>query len=340
MKLICMILLLHIASSAAWGQPVRDTTLPVRQRTAMPEDSLPRGFSLDHNSCKNVGLKDYWMSMPVHRQLISRKQPPAQHTPFLQVHGNILYNVNYYSRIDTPYNEKNIYQHTVQTYLDILVKGKYPLRIYLTNRFSNSALFRNFSDFNFSYSNNRFNQLVKDHVRQRYLASLPFYKAADSLQHLLDTGRLKLKSLNAWVENPALLQKMVEQRERDWFHAKKDSLSVKPDSLEIEQLYVKKKAEADSLQRQLDSLESKLQTARRDARTDVNRVCAEIQQADNPAQLKKKMQELHLPDSTLPQGYKTLMAIKSFGLGRSVVNYSELSVKNISINGIQVEYNP
>jgi hypothetical protein len=52
------------------------------------------------------------------------------------------------------------------------------------------------------------------------------------------------------------------------------------------------------------------------------------------------MQQLHLPDSILPPGYKTLMAVKSFSLGRSVVNYSELSVKNISINGVQAEYNP
>jgi len=42
----------------------------------------------------------------------------------------------------------------------------------------------------------------------------------------------------------------------------------------------------------------------------------------------------------LPKGYQTLMAVRSFNLGRTVVNYSELSVKNISVNGIQAEYNP
>ena len=38
----------------------------------------------------------------------------------LQVTGNILYDVNYRSRIDTPYKENNIYQHTIQTRLDFL----------------------------------------------------------------------------------------------------------------------------------------------------------------------------------------------------------------------------
>ena len=328
-------------------------------------------YSLDHASCKNTSTKAF----PAENKLPAVKHPvqPAiqPHTPFLQVHGNILYNVNYYSSIDTPYNEKNIYQHTVQTYLDILVKGKYPMRVFLTNRFSNSSLFRNFSDFNFSYSNNRFSQLVKDQVRQRFLASLPSSKILDSLQRLLDTSRLKLKSLTGWINNPALLQRMVEAKEKEMYPRKpgaerpwSDTLpgkwpskipgnpitgwhiptradSLPPhDTTHMEEIYAQKIKQADSLQKQVDSLEAKLQAARRGAHTDVNRICAEIQQADNPEQLKRKMQELHMPDSTLPPGYKILMAVKSFGLGRTVVNYSELSAKNISINGIQAEYNP
>ena len=326
----------------ATGRLVEDTipSSAVVRVSTNHSDTIPQTFSLDHISCKNVSGKNLWMNLRAPKQRIALHNQPKPRTPFLQVHGNILYNVNYYSNIDTPYNEKNIYQHTVQTYLDILVKGKYPMRVYLTNRFSNSSLFRNFSDFNFSYSNNRFSQLVKDQVRQRFMASLPSYKSVDSLQHLLDSSRLKLKSVNGWIENPALLQKMVEARERAFFRDKADSLLSKRDTTRIEEIYAQKKLQADSLQRQVDSLEYKLQSAGRNARADVNRICAEIQQADNPEQLRKKMKELHIPDSTLPAGYKVLMAVKSFGLGRSVVNYSELSVKNISINGIQAEYNP
>ncbi len=348
--------------------PRPDTTRPREEENPDNDD----GFSLDHISCKNVGGKSYWITDTVPVQRIQVSNQPKPGTPFLTVHGNILYNVNYYSNIDTPYNEKNIYQHTVQTYLDILVKGKYPMRIYLTNRFSNSALFRNFSDFNFSYSNTQFNQLVKDQVRRQFLASMPSYKNIDSLQKTLDADRLKLKGLEGWINNPALLQKMVEAKEREYFHAKApeqnassdtlsrkwpvsssgshssawriptqvDSALLKQDTTHLEKLLAQKKEQADSLRKRIDSVESKLQSARQDAHTDVNRVCAEIQQADNPDQLKKKMQEHHIPDSSLPKGYRTLMAIKSFSVGRSVVNYSELSVKNISINGVQAEYNP
>jgi hypothetical protein len=56
--------------------------------------------------------------------------------------------------------------------------------------------------------------------------------------------------------------------------------------------------------------------------------------------LKAIMEENHIADTILPKGYKTLMAVRSFGVGRTVVNYSELSAKNISVNGFQAEYNP
>ncbi|MBS1973607.1 MAG: hypothetical protein JST13_04600 [Bacteroidetes bacterium] len=49
---------------------------------------------------------------------------------------------------------------------------------------------------------------------------------------------------------------------------------------------------------------------------------------------------MHISDSVLPKGYKTLYSVKSFNLGRSIIDYSELSVKDISITGVQAEYNP
>ncbi len=52
------------------------------------------------------------------------------------------------------------------------------------------------------------------------------------------------------------------------------------------------------------------------------------------------LHKLGISDSSLPKGYQTLMAVRSLGIGRSVLNYSELSAKNVSINGMELEYNP
>jgi hypothetical protein len=309
--------------------------------------------SLTRGSCKTV------LFIPLIPDSItptvSRTPPPAAkatplpHIPFLQVHGNVLYNLNYYSLIDTPYDEHNIYQHTIQTWLDILVKGEYPFRIFLTNHFSNSSLFRNYSDFNFSYNNNGFNQQIRNQIRKEYLQSLPSEKLLDSLQKVLNNDLAKLRGLSQFGKNPALIQRMVEAREQSQHKKPADSTAADSTSKisqargeadEMDTIYALKRRQADSIRRDIERLEQLLQMTHQQSQAEVSDNLAAIQKLDNPSAVKQKTAALGIGDSSLPKGYNTLMAVKSFNIGRSVVNYSELSAKNVSINGIQAEYNP
>ena len=330
-------------------------------------DDEPTTYFFKRLDCKVVvKIPIYaYVYVPVEKEPMKIVEPvKPKPIPFLQVHGNVMYNVNYYSNIDTPYNEQNIYQHTIQTYLDITVKGQYPMRVYLTNRFTNSKLFRNFSDLNFGYNNAQFTQKIKADVRQQYLSSLPSFTAPDSLRNELDAALKKLHSLEAWIKNPGLLQKMVEAREK----AMRDSLmklsGSKPDTnfniqapgykgaadsvlsklgidtSDIQAQYTQRKQQLDSLQKRIIALQQMIKTTTRQSQEAVAKVCHDIELAKNPAKLKEIMDDHHISDSSLPKGYKTLMAIRSFGVGRTVVNYSELSAKNISVNGFQAEYNP
>lgn len=326
----------------------------------------PNAIAMDHGVCRLVLGKPLWVYDTVKVPLVSEpmKAPtlPAR-PPWIQIHGNVLYNVNYYSRIDTPYNENDIYQHTVQTYLDILIKGQYPFRVYLTNHFSNSPLFHNFSDFNLGYTNTAFNQNIKDRLRQQYLDSLPGAKQADSLRNLLENDLHKLNGLHSWMNNPGLIQKLVEAREKAYFaqHAKTNpqdtSLASKNgvgllglqkpalkgaenDTARLDSVYRARKQAADSLEAEVVRLEKKLAAVRQAASGNVNQNLQDLQRAQTPAELDKVRDRLHLSDSSLPKGYRTLMALRSVSIGRSMVNYSELSAKDISINGLQVEYNP
>jgi hypothetical protein len=322
------------------------------------EADEPTTFFLEHRDCKVViRIPIYaYIYVPVVREPVKVTEPakPAR-IPFLQVHGNVMYNVNYYSNIDTPYNEQDVYQHTVQTYLDVTIKGKYPMRVYLTNRFTNSKLFRNFSDLNLNYNNTQFTQKIKAQVREKFLASLPSPTAPDSLKYELDETLKKLRSLDAWVKNPGLLQKLVEAREkflRDSLArmaGKMDTTSqvsildsaklrLRTDTLEA--TYTLRKQQVDSLRARIVALQQLIKSAKGQSQESINKVCREIDQAKSPAKLKEVMDENHIADTILPKGYKTLMAIRSFGVGRTVVNYSELSAKNISVNGFQAEYNP
>jgi hypothetical protein len=338
--------------------PAKDTVAPAKKlHTGLAEvDSFsrpePKRFmlSLDHGSCKGVILIPI---TPDSGNVLVAKPPfqpkpvpePVHHTPFLTIHGNVLYNLNYYSRIDTPYDEQNIYVHTIQTWLDVVVKGQYPFRIFLTNHFSNSALFRNYSDFNFSYNNSAFNQLVRDQIRRAYLQSLPSEKLIDSLQRVLNSDFMKLKGLSNWEKNPGLDQQMVESREASMKRpaASTDTSAnsgLKDQANYMDSLYLKKHEEADSIEKEIGRIEKLLQVTHQSSQGEVSHNLAEIQGLNNPAEVGKKLPGMGVADSSLPKGYKSLMAIKSFNIGRSVVNYSELSAKNISINGVQAEYNP
>lgn len=87
---------------------------------------------------------------------------PTQRQKLLTVKGNILYDVNYRSKIDTPYAENDIYQHTIQTRLDLVYKNQYPFKLYITSRLSNSSFYRNYTDFNFQFNPSHFKQVAKE----------------------------------------------------------------------------------------------------------------------------------------------------------------------------------
>jgi hypothetical protein len=306
--------------------------------------ALPKFIpSLDHASCKGI---TYLPLSPDSLDIHPAPTPtsplppttPDRHVPFLQIHGNVLYNLNYYSLIDTPYSENNIYQHTIQTWLDILVKGQFPFRIFLTNHFSNSSLFRNYSDFNFSYNNSAFNQQIRDQLRRELLQSMPSRKLIDSLQRVLKTDWQKLNGLEGYGRNPSLIQKAIEEKEAAAAGKKTDSTQQNDNGLDS--VYSIMRHSSDSLKREIVRIQQLLQVSHQQSQTAVSQNLADIRQLDNPNEVRKELTVLGLSDSSLPKGYKTLMAVKSFGIGRTVVNYSELSAKNISVNGVQAEYNP
>lgn len=298
------------------------------------------------------------------------------------IHGNILYNVDYRSYIDTPYAEKDIYYHTVQTYFDVTYKNIFPVRIYLTSRFSNSAFSRRFSDVSLQYNVNDYQSQIRQKIKQYHAPNGSF----DSLaywQQQLQARRLELGMLKGWVKSPAVLQKLVEAREHaaypgtpsvdmpdtsldlsllrsqitskaslpgrdkvpsyllDILKRKEQDAVVSPQQdTAFEKKYADEKRRIDSLQQQLSLLEKQYNAFCERKAALQNKKNGSVDQAITMRELDAEIQANGVPDSALPAGYRNLWAIKSFGIGRCMVNYSELSAKNVSINGFQLEYNP
>ncbi len=299
-------------------------------------------------------------------------------SPLIRIRGNILYDVNYRSSVNTPFAEKDIYQHTVQTYLDITWKDRYPFRMYLTNHFGNSNWFKNYTDLNFQFNADEFS----DQVKAKLIAAIKKavrYDSLEAIEKSLIAKKNEYSQLSESLKDPAFLQKLIEAKERSLrkkmpvdtsslanfkskipvFGLSARSLSrftgkASPDSLKsrvtrfsrdsslagLQNRYQAKKDKLDSLRKQITRLDSLYKRARflKDSGTEM--LTRNIQELRNPSSWQDKLKQFHISDSVLPRGYKKLLALKKFGIGRSIADYSELSAKNISITGIQAEYNP
>ena len=375
--LVCLAILLAITvpCSAGHSQQLNSSVLP----------QSPAPFSLKSSSTKFIdtvpklnleGMPDdegEFMCLPLSERgyygILENKiveMPEKKRTQLLKVTGNILYDVNYRSRIDTPYAEKDIYQHTLQTRLDFIYKEKYPFRLYLTSHFGNSSLLRKYTDFNFQYTRTDFTRLLKKQLIQyaeNMVASK--FKELDSLKRAIEAKKALISSLSYSIQKPNVTQQLVEERERNLLgnrvknlesipardssvnrtisgiseiEGKLDSVKIKAysfrDSIE------RKRQVLDTLLSELVKLEQAYEKVKSIQQLNLDKVRNEIEGAVDINSLNKKIGELKVPDTLLPKGYKTLSAIQNFNIGRSWVDYSELTVKNVSITGLQVEYNP
>lgn len=334
--------------------------------------------------CKRVGAVFLVNANPMpasHVQAIVAEDKPG---PWLKITGNILYDVNYRSRIDTPYVESNVYQHTVQTRIDAVLKERYPFRIYLTTRFSNSDLFRKYTDFNFQFNQADFQrqlrqraaEVIQAHLAKRStgLDSLearvkqlresvagllkqnahvdPNQALVEAREELLYSKQQPIKRADAEDRSIELIEELSDDQKFSVRHKWRRALGSRVDSLgpgaiqlpgsleTMEFGILRNSISPDSVTRELARTESLLHSLQSATNLNAEKVKRQIMDARSGTELLKKLREAGVPDTLLPRGYRTLLAVRQLSLGRSTADYSELTVRNISITGLQVEYNP
>lgn len=345
--------------------------------------TMPVGFII-REACKGYSVVEQQKDAPLEKAPIPGQVGyglEPKRTPLLVASGNVLYDVSYRSRLDTPYAENDIYQHTIQTRLNFVYKGQYPFRLYLTTHFSNSPLFRKYTDLNLGYTHTDFARMIKNRLAgamEAYVAS--HTRRLDSLRQMIEAERVKRAIWEQSLVRTDLSQRLVEQRERSLLTANRGTSrpdsDLREDVLNFHSVWHEKynlssggnggsgnasvqqinkdsaelaraQAEWEKRRHQRDSLDVELQQLGKvyDSLGALRQLALEqgrksLDEAKDAVALEKALHELGIPDTVLPKGYKTLYALESVNLGRSVANYSELSVKDIAINGIQVAYHP
>ena len=358
------------------------------------------------SGCKAV----YEMVSFIPNQAVTLKSKPKTESPkqsetFLTLHGNISYNYNYRSYIDTPFAEKDVMQHSVQTRLNVKLKEKYPFTVFLTSRRSNSPFFSNATDVSFQFrqsdmledikkkmrtdadavlidnsilltpaqiyqrekdgfiqgagelsKNNIKKQISKYAEAKQDSITQRFKKMYDGYKTKMD----KLIALQNWAKHSSRTQDEVEEKEKKL----RGNADIVKDSLENEisnigkhyaaqklnkadstikgskEIATEKRKEIDSLKKQLVQSEKEIKIFQKKITDSIQQVKKQIAAITDRNGLYEYLEKKGGSTKELSALQRTLLSVKQIGIGRSWIDYSELTVKNISLSGVNVEMNP
>jgi len=311
---------------------------------------------------------------PVAKGTVNHVQSKTETNPkLLVVHGDISYDFLYRSKVDTPFNQQDFRQHTERVDMNILYKEKYPLKVAFVLRQSNSPFFRNFIDPVISFDRMGYSVNAKEKLVNTISAKLMQNPELKKLLQGLEDTLKKITALKLQLESPATLQKIIEEKERqsnpslqasdannllnknhgtDNLQHSIDSVIAnrsrqfkgfqsKIDTLEqdYQKKYNKEKAELDSLVTKARAAQKKVDSIR----NEIQRKILQVKQKAYKSTSNKELANIAREQDTgfkVSNFEKQLANIKSFNIGRAPVNYTELTAQNITLTGVNIEYNP
>jgi hypothetical protein len=331
-------------------------------------------------NCKNPRQIQWYLPKEnINPEKIARIMPLNKKRS-ISISGDITYNGNYHSYIDTPYNEKDVWQHNVLLNVLLTIKN-IPIQFTINTRKSNSAFYKNFSDIGFQFDINRYKAQMQEQVFQKITHKIN--SAFDTSFYTRLQTQLQEKIVSdRWLNDKTQVQRLIESREiislykqkladntisnvsvpklnsifsnkKRLTHFTDNNLSseasdsiTKP--LDWEKLvstarkcieeYDSRKKEIETYRHSVDSIATAYQKQKDSVTKAIEEAKQVITNYTSYKGLKNKLEELGISKDSIPRQFKFLSGIKSFGLGRTIINYSELTLKNIAITGISAEY--
>ncbi|TMI63647.1 MAG: hypothetical protein E6H07_12805 [Bacteroidetes bacterium] len=266
-------------------------------------------------------------------------------TSAIKVHGNVLYDFLYRSYSDTPYYQRDFRQHTLQSSINVTVNDKVSYRFNFLLRKSNSPWFKNFLDLGLQLDKNSFLSNMKDLTLQRIIDSQFQKPDLKVIEDKIKKEYEKINDINIFLNKPDLTQLIIEEREKLYYQRLRNAqpgMNVQVDSVMkgIGDYTMKKRSELDSLQKIISKLQGKHDSLKNKIATQVATLRNKIYSATNIKELEEINSEYGIPNESKSKWEEIMSNIKSIGIGRTIVNYSELTASNVSLTGLNIEYNP
>jgi len=256
--------------------------------------------------------------------------------------GYINYNYMFRSALDTPFVETGIGQHMITAGLDFSV-AELPFRLTYYGRQSNSQFLRDYHDFRIEFNAPEFRRLQQQQLRKKLLSTLQDLQPAD----LTDNIQAKLKRLRALrnILGDREWQNLYLQSKR--YLTYRDQLPMElPDQENIIRqaelfvnAYESKQALQKTLEYELDSLESVYRSNARTIQQLQRVVNRNIYTEQGTRLIQQEMEDAGIHDRKTKRLLNAMYAVRTFAVGRTLPRMTALTVNNISVGGINFEYN-
>jgi hypothetical protein len=253
--------------------------------------------------------------------------------------GFISYNWNYRSALDTPLADVALAQHLVNAGADLTIANKLPLHITYSGRETNSPFFKSYRDLRVDVDVQRYRELRARRVLQYFSGYAEGLKNGLAV-NALDATALKLKEYKGLADHPELIKRLIQSKEAliretfaDTAFAYKDSIQREAknfirfyDSLQ----YIRERYTHlhDSLQQVVQQIQAKagrigaLMNGGRFSSAEAQQMAAAYGQKDE-----------HVRKLTA-----AFEGIQALSLGRTFPSYSSLTLQNVNVNGVNLEY--
>ena len=256
--------------------------------------------------------------------------------------GYLQYNLNYRAQIDTPYAESNIYQHTAMVNADFVIAGALPVNVSYFERQSNSLLFRDFRDVRVDVNGPELQRMRMEKIRTRITQQLKTYQDKQALADL-DSKQAKLGNLKGLLQQPKLVELLIQSKERLIHLNEHDASSKWKDSVEFYasrfvSFYEVKQAEVKKLEHSIDSLQGIYKNFLQKFQRIQKVLHQQAPGGESIKQLQQSLKDAGMEDKELPKFPGILYSLKKLSLGRTMPDFSPLTVKNINVKGVNAEF--
>jgi hypothetical protein len=330
-----------------------------------PSSKTQEAYSYEtvrYRICKEVfltGYRSFQVQKAASEVTHIQPEPDKEIKPLLKVSGNIEYDFYYQSYVDTPFAQRKFQQHTVRASLDLLVKDKYPFRISFSNQISNGLYSKNWLSTNLQLNTDLLLNREKSKLFNR-LESLKMQEAdLKAYQMTLDSALARLNKLKSEINKTDVIQQLIEEREHRSFTPgkgninreipepfflkgkKKGYLLPLSDSVARPEkgssFIERQKKELDSISNRVTKLRNQTDSIRTSVEKKYYLIYKKIYQAQSLNDVQKINAEYGIGEK-MSYAERLVSNIKTLGIGRTVLNYSELTAWNIPLKGINIEY--